>query len=120
MVLRAGAFAAMAGERNRIPVTCVSLAMMPRVANGVRTQAWNACTRAPSGMGALSRKHANLFEEVRRHVHALANRTLEVVQPALARQANFRVYGHRGHECFDTLEENVIARERTGIDREKC
>src|SRR5690242_1278027 len=93
MVLRGGANAATEGERKRMPVTKRSLAVMPSVANGVRTHAWKA-EALPSGMGFLAGQCADLLHQVRGNGDALALRALAVGATALARQAHVVVGQH--------------------------
>src|SRR5258708_26156920 len=88
MLLRHGASAAVEGARKRMPVTCVSLVVIPSVANGARRRAWNVSMITPeSGMGALSRERANLVHQLGRQVHAVAPRAPATGPAALPRKA---------------------------------
>src|SRR6516225_10171705 len=113
MVFFFGAFAGTEGTRKRMPVTCESVAVMPSVANGVRTHAWKASTRCdPSGILLLPREGANLAQQVGRHGHALLLGLAAIIAPPGAGQANFRILRHRGDQRLDALVEDVVAGER--------
>src|SRR5688572_27770080 len=102
-----------------MPVTCVSVVVMPRVAKGARRQAWKASvSMRPSGMRCLSGEGADLRHQVGGKLEAVARGALAIVAAALARKAHARVLRHRGDERFDALEENILARERRRIDRD--
>src|SRR6185436_14159286 len=94
MVSLGGANPRTEGARKRIPVTYRSVAVMPSVAKGVRTQAWNTEV-FPSGIRGHSRQRVDLRHQLRWHRHALALRALAILAPALARQAHFFVGEHR-------------------------
>src|SRR5258708_11206774 len=118
MVLRAGAFAATEGARKRMPVTCVFVVAMPRVAKGARRHAWNASTlREPSGMG-FSCEGMDLREQVGRDAHPFACRALAVGSAPLSWQAHARILRHRGDEGLDALEEDLVPGERLRVHPE--
>src|SRR5215216_4376580 len=101
-VLRGGANARTDGARKRMPVMKRSLAVMPSVAKGVRTHAWNTCA-PPSGMGWLSRERADLRHEVLRNAHAVTLRALAVRAAPFAGQAHFIIRNHHLDEGLDAL-----------------
>src|SRR5450432_2674647 len=119
MVFFFGAFAGTSGERKRMPVTCVSLALMPRVAKGARRQAWKSFMAGCLHRGGLARKAANFLEQLGGDAHAFARRALPIGEAPLAGEPHARVLGHRGDERLDALEENVVAGERARIHREE-
>src|SRR6186997_1695315 len=102
MVLRGGANARTDGARKRMPVTKRSFAVIPSVAKGVRTHAWNACT-PPSGMGCLAGERADLRHEVGGNGQAVALRALSVQAPPLAGQAHLIIGEHRLDQRLDAL-----------------
>src|SRR5690349_7131789 len=96
-----------------MPVTCLSVAVMPSVANGVRRHAWKA-----SGTRGFACQRADLRHQVRGNGNALAARLLRVAAAALAWQAHLGVFAHDGHQRFYPLEVGLVACERSRIDRE--
>src|ERR1700694_2774496 len=101
-----------------MPVTCVSLAAMPSVANGARKQAWNASTSIPpSGMGLLSRQQADLRQQLLSNLQSFGFGALAVAAAARARQAHAGFLGHHVDERLHAGEIDVHPRERGGIDR---
>src|SRR3954470_3542631 len=97
MVLRGGANARVVGARKRMPVTCLSVAVIPSVAKGVRTHAWKT-DAPPSGMGRFSGKRANLREQFRGNAHALALVAFAIGAAALAGKAHLVVGQHRSDQ----------------------
>src|SRR5690349_10215010 len=119
MVLRGGASAFTDGARKRIAVTCVAVVVMPSVAKGVRTHAWNASWRAPSGMRRFPGERADFPEQLARYLQAFALRAFAVRAAPLAGKAHLGIGEHRGHQRLHALEEHVVARELRRIDREQ-
>src|SRR6478736_5976272 len=117
IVSRGGANPRTDGARKRMPVTYRSVAVMPSVANGVRTHAWNPAALA-SGIRSLSGQRANLRHQLRRHRHALALRALAILAAPLARQAHFIVGEHRLDQGLHALVVHAAPGERARVDGE--
>src|SRR5205809_3296015 len=117
IVLRGGAKARTVGARKRMPLTCLSVAVMPSVANGVRTHAWNA-PALPSGMGGFPRERADLREEVRGDAHAFSLPALAIGAASLAGKPHVIVGEHRLDERLDPPAVHRPSREPPGIHPE--
>src|SRR5690349_24112377 len=108
------------GARKRMPVTCASVAQMPRVAKGVRTHAWNdSKVRDPSGPGVLAREVAELAQQIRREGDARSARAGTALPALRPRKPHPFILDHRGDQRLDALEEDLVARERRGVHDEE-
>src|SRR5256885_1621127 len=99
-----------------MPVTCVSVLVMPRVAKGARRHAWNVSPGSCMGLAPGERTH--LRKQLLRHLQTLAPCALAQLPPPIAGQAHARILAHRGDERLHALVEDVVARERARVDRE--
>src|SRR5689334_16608167 len=99
-----------------MPVRCVSVAVTPSVANGVRTRAW----KEPSGIRRFSRERADAAQQVLGNQDAGLARLVALLQPARARKAHARLLEHRRDKRLHPLEEDLASRERRRVDREEC
>src|SRR5436190_19433056 len=117
MEFRRGMRAGVVGTRKRMPVTCVAVVVIPRVAKDVRTQAWKALTAWVSGIGRFSREAANARQERRGNLEPFRGGALAILPPTVARQAHGGILGHRRDERLDAFVEDLLPGERTRVDR---
>src|SRR4051812_27022918 len=99
-----------------MPVTCMSVVLMPSVAKGVRTQAWK--DSPASRMGGLSGERPHLLQKIGRDREAFATRFRAQREAPVAGKAHTRIVLHRGDQRLDALVINVASGKRRRIDRD--